>query len=218
MKITAIIPCVALATSLFCVAAFADAPSTTTTPTTTTTTVAKPAATHVYNYSSEPVSLLVLMGTLPDTEKDKIQAIDDKLKADTEAARTSSSKEELRSKVKVLQDQANSDIAATLTADQVAAIENYAPAVTLLATSIKGGTPAITRINITTDQLNKLKAIADDRTAKQAAVRADMQQKLIDLDTAAKSQASDVLTADQKAALDTRPVAPVKVKPTAPAK
>jgi len=146
------------------------------------------------NLAYMPVSLLTSMATLPADEQTKIQAVEDKLKSDTEAARGAGATEADRAKQRDLFEQANSDIRSILTPDQVTAIENYLPGVQLLARAIKGGPGGMQKITLTTDQLDKLKAINDDFLAKQKALEDGM-----------KGQVNDVLTADQKAALDAKP-------------
>jgi hypothetical protein len=209
MKLYAIAACMAITTCAFSAVVFAaDAPN---------AAQATPAAPVVprpmqmqrqVGYAFTPVSLLNTITPLTDSEKVKIQSIQNQFRNDMQAARTDNTDNDAaQQKMKDLRDQANKDVRAALTADQLAVIDKYMPGIQLLLASAKGGPGALEQVTLTADQLGKLKDIGDELTAKQTAIMQEMQQKMQALAAQMKTQAADVLTADQKAALENRATA-----------
>jgi len=228
MKFYAIVPCAALATTLFATAAFADPttppaapparPATAPTPAAPTPPQGpqrQPPAPKQLNYAYVPSSLLTVMGTLSADEQTKIADIESKLQSDVNALRTPGPNPDYRTKMRALYDQADTDIRALLTPDQITAIDSYVPSIELLFMTVKGGPGAVSNLNITHDQLDKFKGIEDDLAQKQKDLTTEMNQKRQALLADATNKANDVLTADQKASLAPKP-APATAPTPAP--
>jgi hypothetical protein len=141
--------------------------------------LAAPTLTHNIPLTRLPASVLCAMASLPQDSQAKVQAIDDKFASDVASAKSTVAKADLGAKIGALTQQANSDICALMTADQLAAIDSYGPALELLAWTPTGYS-GLDKIN-TPDALAKFKAIGQDFDAKRNAINADRDRKMADV-------------------------------------
>jgi len=144
-----------------------------------------------------PVSLLSMITTLTPDQKVKIQAVEDKLKTDADAAELAGNRRAIRQ----LKDQAGSTIQGLLTSPQEAAVAGYRPLFFMLNKALRITPDELAGANLTSDQLSKLAQMSDDYNAQRKAIDDNRDQKLTALNADTSTKAKNILTPAQVASL-----------------
>jgi Spy/CpxP family protein refolding chaperone len=141
--------------------------------------------------ASVPVSFIAGIANITNDQKTKVSAIEDKLRTDLASNKMSTdTPDQKRAKERDLRNQANTDMSAALTPEEISAIDAAGPALNRIARLVAGRN--VDALNLTPDQVQKIKGLADDANAK---------EKQIDDDF--RTQVQALLTPAQQGALNT---------------
>lgn len=125
-----------------------------------------------------PVPVMAMFADLKDDQKTKIAGIEDKYHADAKALRQPGTppSPDVRTKERGLAQQASDDIKAVLTKEQQDSLQAAVPMLAMLASSRAIPFHALPDLNLTQDQIGKLRALTEETQGKIQALPRDQRQ------------------------------------------